>query len=180
MKNPTTLSTPQPLVCNIVGCPQRELGVVIVPIRHDQMIEAFRNHWTIMLWGLIERDDLRLWPVSRNREFPETFRSASDPVRRFYGVIQTNVGVQLETSGEIMVVGLYAVIGWVEQRVWWEWEARICHCDRRLSVFRKWVSGQICDHLLGQGCSCAIEGRVVFPEGMDTGLNCHLVTYVIK
>ena len=127
MNNPATLSTPRPLVCNIVGCPLRELGVVIVPIRHDQMIEAFRNHWTTTWWGLIERDDLRLWPASRNREFPETLRSASDPIRRFYGVVQTNVGVQLETSGEITVVGLYAVIGWVEPRVWWEWEARIRH-----------------------------------------------------
>ena len=27
---------------------------------------------------------------------------------------------------------------------------------------------------------CAIAGTAVFPEDTDTGLNCHLATYVIK
>ena len=157
---------------------------MIVPIRQDQMIEVFRNHWTIMRWGLIERDDFRLWPASRNREFPETLRNASDPMRRFYGVVQTNVGVQLETSGEITVVGLYVVIGWVEPRVWWEWEARIRHCDR-VNAFVSIASGVlrnvwICNYLSERACSCAIVGIAVFLGDADTGLNCRLVTCVAR
>ena len=116
-------------------------GVVIATIRHDQMIEVLCNHWTtprITRRGLVGWDDLRLWPAGRNREFPETLRSVSDPVCWFHqGSNECRGAARNEWRN--LAIGLYAVEGQVERRVWWEWEARICHCNRRLSAFCKRV-----------------------------------------
>ena len=99
-------------------------------------------------------------------------------------MVQTNVGLQLEMGGEIMVVGLYVVVGWVERCVWREWEARICHCDRIkviISIPREALKNEgTCNHLLGRVRSCAIAGTVVFLGDVDTGLNRHLVACIKK
>ena len=54
-----TLPVPQPLICSIVGCPQRDLGVAVLPIRHDQVIERPRNPRVMTCRGVIGWDDLR-------------------------------------------------------------------------------------------------------------------------
>jgi len=44
-------------------------------------------------------------------------------------------------GSEIVVVGLHAVVGWVEWRVGWEWEARVCHCDQTKNDHQHFASG---------------------------------------
>ena len=93
-----------------------------------------------------------------------------------------NVGLQLETGGEIVVVALYVVVGWVEWCEWWEWKAGICHCGQIkaiISNLRGALGGEgTCDYSLGQVCSCVIVGTMVFLGDVDIGLNCHVVACI--
>jgi len=65
----TTLSIPQPFVCDSTGHPRREAGIVTAPDRDCQVIETSRNPRTasqIMCRSLIEADNFFSGPVCRN------------------------------------------------------------------------------------------------------------------
>ena len=64
--DPAILSVPQPFVRSIVGCPPRELGIMIVSVPHHQVVETPSNLRTtlhIPCQSLIEGDNLLLRPV---------------------------------------------------------------------------------------------------------------------
>ena len=67
MHDPAALSVPQPFVCNGISRPRGEAGIVIVSIRHYQVIETSRNLRTspqIMRRCLIVGGDFIPGPVS--------------------------------------------------------------------------------------------------------------------
>jgi len=64
--DPTTLSIPQPFVCGGISCPHWKAGIMIVSIRHCQVIEAPRNPRIvpqIMCQSAIEGNNLFPGPV---------------------------------------------------------------------------------------------------------------------